>query len=69
MATRASIPAKYTAASNIDDAADFVNDAYDREDYDLYESLLEYYAGKFNKPVWQFEDDCTDIRLLGHGRV
>lgn len=65
----ATIPAKYTVATNIDDAADFVNNAYDREDYDLYERLLEHYSKKFGKDVGQFEDDCTDIRLLGHGRA
>lgn len=46
-------------------AIDRVNKAYDAEDYDTYEELLERYARKFGKPVWQFEDDCTDVRLYG----
>lgn len=46
-------------------AINIVNGAYWAEDYDLYERLLEKYAQMFNKPVWQFEDDCTDARLFG----
>ena len=46
-------------------AIDRVNKAYDAEDYDTYEQLLERYARKFGKPMWQFEDDCTDVRLFG----
>lgn len=46
-------------------AIDRVNKAYDAEDYDTYDELLERYARKFGKPVWQFEDDCTDVRLYG----
>lgn len=41
------------------------NEAYMAEDYDRYEELLDRYARKYRKPVWQFEDDCTDVRLLG----
>lgn len=46
-------------------AINVVNGAYWEEDYDLYERLLEKYARMFNKPVCQFEDDCTDARLFG----
>lgn len=46
-------------------AIDRVNKAYDTEDYDTYEELLERYARKFGKPVWRFEDDCTDVRPYG----
>lgn len=46
-------------------AIDRVNRAYNAEDYATYEELLERYARKFGKPVWQFEDDCTDVRLYG----
>lgn len=54
---------------SIDEAADQVNAAYAAEDYDLYDALLARYAAELGKPVWQFEDDCTDIRILGHGRA
>lgn len=46
-------------------AIDRVNKAYNAEDYDTYEQLLERYARKFGKPIGQFEDDCTDVRLYG----
>lgn len=46
-------------------AIDRVNKAYNAEDYDTYEQLLERYARKFGIPMWQFEDDCTDVRLNG----
>lgn len=46
-------------------AIDAVNKAYNAEDYDTYEQLLERYARKFDEPVWKFEDDCTDVRLYG----
>lgn len=45
-----------------------VNDAYMSEDYDLYEDLIERYARKHGVEAWQFEDDCTDARILGIGR-
>lgn len=49
----------------IEKATAKVNEAYEAEDYDRYEYLLDYYAPKFGKPRWQFEDDCTDFRLFG----
>lgn len=39
--------------------------AYDREDYDLYESLCELGQRLFGGYPGSFEDDVTDFRLLG----
>lgn len=41
------------------------NKAYNAEDYDEYESILEKCANKYGMPMWQFEDACTDVRLFG----
>lgn len=38
-------------------------EAYDEEDYEMYEQLIERGAGMTGKPSWQVEDDVTDWRL------
>lgn len=42
-----------------------INRAYESENYDAYEMLLNRAAAKFKKPVWLVEDDVTDVRLWG----
>ena len=48
-------------------AIDKVNAAYDGEDYDKYERLIERYAKLFDYTYNQFEDACTYARIYGHG--
>lgn len=48
-------------------AIDKVNAAYDTEDYDKYERLIERYAKQFDYTYNQFEDACTYARMYGHG--
>ena len=38
-------------------------EAYDEEDYEMYEQLIERGTGMTGKPSWQVEDDVTDWRL------
>lgn len=38
-------------------------EAYEAEDYDQYEELLDRGAAMTGKPSWQVEDDVTDRRL------
>lgn len=38
-------------------------EAYEAEDYDQYEELLDRGAAMAGKPAWQVEDDVTDRRL------
>ena len=42
-----------------------INRAYESENYDAYENRLNRAAARFKKPVWQVEDDATDVRLWG----
>lgn len=42
-----------------------INKAYELENYDAYENRLNRAAARFKKPVWQVEDDATDVRLWG----
>ena len=42
-----------------------INMAYESENYDAYENRLNRAAARFKKPVWQVEDDATDVRLWG----
>lgn len=42
-----------------------VNAAYMAEDYDRYEDLIERYSKALGIKEWQFEDDCTDVRMFG----
>ena len=42
-----------------------INRAYESENYDAYELRLNRAAVKFKKPVWQVEDDATDVRMFG----
>lgn len=42
-----------------------INKAYELENYDAYENRLNRAAARFKKPVWQVEDDATDVRLFG----
>lgn len=41
--------------------------AYDREDYNLYEELVEAGAARWGMTCGQFEDGVTDVRLFGVG--
>ncbi len=38
-------------------------EAYEAENYDQYEELLDRGAAMAGKPSWQVEDDVTDRRL------
>lgn len=42
-----------------------VNAAYMAEDYDRYDDLIERFSKSLGIPAWQFEDDCTDVRMFG----
>lgn len=49
-------------------AIDRVNAAYEAENYELCDTLLDCYWKKFGyRNVGQFEDACTDARIFGHG--
>ena len=49
-------------------AIDRVNAAYESEDYELCDTLLDRYWKKFGyRNVGQFEDACTDARIFGRG--
>lgn len=49
-------------------AIDRVNAAYESEDYELCDTLLNRYWKKFGyRNVGQFEDACTDARIFGRG--
>lgn len=39
--------------------------AYEMEDYDCYDFLIEDTARKFGMTYNQVEDDATDVRLFG----
>ncbi|MCI9130325.1 MAG: hypothetical protein HFJ65_08500 [Eggerthellaceae bacterium] len=54
--------------SKIDDMLKVVK-AYEEERYDDYERLISEGARKHGIEEWQFEDDCTDVRILGIDRA
>lgn len=47
----------------IDEKDDAAADKYS----DLYENAIERYAKQFGYTYNQFEDNCTDVRMFGHG--
>ncbi len=59
---------KAMTMSKIDDMLKVVK-AYEEERYDDYERLISEGARKHGIEEWQFEDDCTDVRILGIDRA
>lgn len=45
-----------------------IAEAYEDEDYERYERLVEMAARRFERTPSQVEDDATDVRLFGLGR-
>lgn len=56
---------KAIASGAYDRAIDRVNEAYEAEDYDKYEDLIERYSARFGVSYNFFEDACTDVRYWG----